>query len=341
MTEMDILNKIDPQNMRSMVTYFPALLNEIKIGTDVKETVMEFKRKVINGLCFVGMGGSSIAGSYVSAIRGPRAKIPIIIERNYTIPNYINKDWIVIAVSYSGNTEETLSSLKTGLNRGLRTICITSNGEMGRMGCKTVLLPKRLQPRAAFPIFFSVLLSISEMILGDESTDIDELSRNLTSKASEWGKIIPKPMDTARLLEKRIPLFIGAGHIAPVAYRAKCQMNENSKHLAFSSEIPEANHNEVEGFGYPSMDLILPIFLRGNHELSRIEKRLAVTYDLYNELKLNPLTIKMGSQSVIEEMLALTHYLDMVSVELAEIKGVNPITADRISDLKQRLADTS
>ncbi|TFG34382.1 bifunctional phosphoglucose/phosphomannose isomerase [Candidatus Thorarchaeota archaeon] len=335
---MDTLKLIDPKDMRNMVTFFPELLSEIALESDLKDTIIKIHENGIDGLCFIGMGGSSIAGNYVKAIFSEKATVPMIVERSYTIPKYINKDWIVVAISYSGNTEETLSSLKTAMNNNLRTICITSNGVMEKSGCQFVSLPKNFQPRAAFPLIFSALLTITELSLGENITNFKRITKILQEKTNLWGKTIPKPAHFASLFENKIPLFIGAEHLSAVAYRAKCQINENSKHLAFNSEIPEANHNEIEGFEDSGEDLIKPIFLRGNHEFSKISSRLDTTYEMYKELKLDPLDLRIDCSSTIGEMLALTHYLDMVSIELAEIKGVNPITGNRISELKRRLS---
>lgn len=334
---MGIMKQIDFQNMRDMIRYFPELLSEIKLEQVLKETIMNYKEQEIEGLCLMGMGGSSIAGSYVKALLYDDLSIPILISRNYTIPKFVNKNWIAIAISYSGNTEETLSSLSIAIKNGLRIIGIASNGEMEKSGYHAVRLPKNLQPRAAFPLIFSTLLSIVELLLFDRMTDLKEITRSLRKYVSDWGKTILAPMEIAGLLRHRIPLFIGSDYLSPVAYRAKCQINENSKHLAFYSEIPEANHNEIEGFGKSDDKLIIPIFIRGSHEHPRIHSRMDITYELYEELKLTPLKLCIKCSSKIEEMLALTHYLDMASIELADIKGVNPITVDRINELKHRL----
>jgi len=126
--------------------------------------------------------------------------------------------------------------------------------------------------------------------------------------------------------------------MSPVAYRAKCQINENSKAEAFNSEIPEATHNEVEGFPYDEESHIIPIFLRSSNEDPRISQRMDVALDLYKEIGLNPLNLSAFGSSKIENMLSLTQYLDMVSVELAEKRGADAVNVRRITELKKRLA---
>jgi len=185
---------------------------------------------------------------------------------------------------------------------------------------------------------FSEALPISEALIGSPITDLPSISENLSSAADSWGKSIPLPSDIVEKIQNRIPLFVGAQHLTPVAYRAKCQINENSKAEAFNSEIPEATHNEIEGFPYDKVSRVIPIFLRSSDEDTRISRRMDAALDLYNEIGLNPINLNSFGSSKMESMLTLTHYLDMVSVELAEKSGIDAVNVRRITDLKTRLA---
>ncbi len=335
---MEILKEIDSQNMRNMVTHFPDLFSIIEIAPHIRVVLNEFRDEGINGICYVGMGGSSIAGSYTQSLLCENSKILLQVIRNYSLPKYIDNKWIAVLTSYSGNTEETISSLRNAMDRNLRTICISSGGEIGRIGKIVIKIPGRIQPRAAFPLLFSAVLKITELSLGQRETDFDGIAKYLKEKVNLWGNTIPEPLKVASLIHHKIPLFIGSGHLVPVAYRAKCQMNENSKNPAFYAEIPEANHNEIEGFAGSMGKDILPIFLRGTHEKLEILKRMNITYQLYEDMRLDPLVLTVDKGVPIEEMLALTHYLDMVSVELADLNHVDPVSVNRINELKHRMS---
>lgn len=335
---MDALKQIDSQNMRDMVTNFPQLLHPMDIGNPIEDAIKEFQTQGISGLAFVGMGGSAISGSYISSLLRDKVEIPITVVRTYTLPKYVTKNWVLIAISYSGNTEETLSSLKSALDEKIRTICITSDGMMKKNSRVQISLPEGIQPRAAFPLIFSTALTLAERLLFGKSTDFEVVSRKLQEKTSSWGSLLPEPKKLASLFVDKIPLYIGSGYLTPVAYRAKCQINENAKHPSFASELPEANHNEIEGFDSPLKQSILPIFLIGKNEHPRIKRRIETTFNIYEKMNVQSLKLQIDCESTIEEMLSMTHYLDMVSVELAEIKGVNPVSVDRITDLKQRLS---
>jgi glucose/mannose-6-phosphate isomerase len=135
------------------------------------------------------------------------------------------------------------------------------------------------------------------------------------------------------------PVFIGARHLISVAYRAKCQFNENAKVMAFSSEIPESNHNEIESFNELNDQTVLPLFLKSAFLDERTSQRFEISSEIYEGEGFFPIRISMKSDSEIEEMLLMTFYLDMVSVELAHLREVDPLTVKKISMLKNRLGE--
>ncbi|MFW9956484.1 MAG: bifunctional phosphoglucose/phosphomannose isomerase [Candidatus Odinarchaeota archaeon] len=327
-------------DMRSMVSHFPDMLRNPTPDPDIIGICRDYHRDGIDGLCFLGMGGSLIVGSYVKEILSQESHIPIDIVKTYFLPKWVSKDWIVVAISYSGNTEETLTSLRHAKERGSRILTITSGGQMAKEYGRypQVIIGKGAQPRAAFPVLLSEVLPISESLVGVKITNLVKVSENLISASKTWGESISTPSVIAQKIHNRIPLFIGAQHMSPVAYRAKCQINENSKAEAFYSEIPEATHNEIEGFPYNEKDSIIPVFLRCFGEDSQISRRMDITFNLYKEIGLNPIPLNSIGESKIDNMLSLTHYLDMVSVELADKRGVNAVSVTRIGELKKRLA---
>lgn len=327
-------------DMRNLVNHFPQLLTSFQIDQATWDIVEDYSKQGLKGICFVGMGGSSIAGNYVRALLSEDAKIPISIVRDYSIPAFVDKNWVLIAVSYSGNTEETIACLKGAKTIGARIIVMTSGGTIAQeKNYPQVLLPKGLQPRATLPLMFSVALPITEILAGLRLSDFHKLEETLTKRAITWNDWIQPPRKIAESFFKKIPLFIAAQHLSPVAYRAKCQINENSKALAFHSEIPESNHNEIESFTPNNEYKIIPVFLRSGFESNELAKRFEVTYEMYHEIGLEPVNLEVKEDTRLEEMLILTHFLDMVSVELADLRNVNPVSVERIKELKHRLSN--
>jgi glucose/mannose-6-phosphate isomerase len=259
--------------------------------------------------------------------------------RDSILPEFIDEQWVTLAVSYSGNTEETLEAFQESMKRGCQTITICSGGELSskKDAHATVNLPEGFQPRAAFPVLFSVVLQIVECLVGLDRTDLKKIKDILATKLKVWEESPLAPKSMANDLLVMTPVFIGARHLIPVAYRAKCQFNENAKIMAFSSEIPESNHNEIESFNELNDQTILPLFLKSAFLDERISQRFDIVSEIYEEEGFFPIRISMRSDSKVEEMLLMTLYLDMVSVELAALREVDPLSVDKISMLKKRL----
>jgi glucose/mannose-6-phosphate isomerase len=153
-----------------------------------------------------------------------------------------------------------------------------------------------------------------------------------------WPTGVTQPDKFAKELQGTIPLFMTSGHLEAVAYRAKCQINENSKIASFYSILPEANHNEIESLGWFKSMGVLPIFLRSDHENPRVKARFNATAEIYEDEGVKPIHLWHPNNSKIEEMLVHTFYLDLVSVELANLTGADSVSVERISRLKKMLS---
>jgi glucose/mannose-6-phosphate isomerase len=337
---LPLIEKVNKNNMRSMIESFPILLRETIIDEQVKSHAAELYENGIQGICMVGMGGSSIAGEMCRWLFNDQANIPIISVRDYDIPAFVNEKWVVIAVSYSGNTEETLSAFDDAQTRGCEIITFTTGGKLGEkskdLSCHK--LYPNFQPRAALPLIISAILPTIETLLGIPQSDLVKVSKELENHCKRWGADIPTPRKIAEALPGQIPVFIAGGHLVPVAYRAKCQINENAKAMAINLEIPEANHNEIEAIPVCYKHSIKPIFLRSQWESKRISKRFEITSRIYSSDKCISEHLQFSCESKLEEILAFTHYLDTVSLELAELRKVDPVSVERISQLKSYLS---
>lgn len=334
------IDGIDLGSMRSMVAAFPQLLLAAKLESSLEERATKTSQRGVKGLCLCGIGGSAIAGEISRDIVMQESPVPILMARGYTIPSAVNKDWAVVVTSYSGNTEETLSSFEEALTRKATVFIITTGGELGRRArAGTVhLVPEGLQPRAALPLVFSGLHTLVVAILGLPKVGFESISRGLSTFSESWGKTIESPDELARLLSNSIPLYTGWEHLAAIAYRARCQIAENAKTVAFWSEMPEASHNEIEASVSYLNHSVFPVFLRSRYEDKRMARRFDAVSEVYSDAGCKPVHLLASSKSKVEEALALAHYLDTVSVELADIRGVDSLHVDKIADLKARLA---
>ena len=301
-----------------------------ELGT-LKDQVRFSKRFTIDrdfdNVVVAGMGGSGIVGRIFSELYSEK---PVEVVSDYQLPKYASDRTLVIGVSYSGNTEETISVLNQAQKKNCVTVAITSGGKISEMGFQTVLIPGGLQPRS----------SLGYMLMPILSTFLD-IANNVRDATFERLKNTDEDHSKEEMLaleifkEQRIPVIMGFFPFSWVAYRWKTQFNENSKIMAFSNYFPELNHNETMAIGDTfRRDLFKYIAFRGSAN-NRIEKRIEETskitgVDFYQ--------VTAEGNSFIEKLFFLVHYGDYVSYHLAKLRNVDPQDVSKIELLKKRLA---
>lgn len=327
------------ESMDSLVDSFFDLLVRKKLQGGIKEIAEELAAPRIEGVCTVGMGGSSIVGQIGIALLQDSSPVPLTFVRDYQLPMFVDEKWAVICVSYSGTTEETLSAYKTADARGCELFSITTGRKLGSISDprRTHILPKGIQPRAALPMILAAVFPLMQCLLGQEPVNLDPLVKKLKVNRKRMLRRLRKPEELAKIIDNKMPAFIGWRHLVPIAYRAKTQINENAKAPAYSLELPEANHNEIEAVSAYTSQSILPILLRSRYEDSQTESRFQATAKILRGEGINVETIRANGNSKLEEALLIIQYLDEVSVKLAHIRGVNPMTVPQISLLKDIL----
>ncbi|NHJ13293.1 MAG: bifunctional phosphoglucose/phosphomannose isomerase [Candidatus Thorarchaeota archaeon] len=335
---MKKLQDLDVSNMRELVENFPFMLRSLEPSRSVSDSVKDIRENGFEGVLLVGMGGSSISGATCKGILTTASK-PVLVHQDYGLPEFVDESWAIIATSYSGNTAETLSACREGSERNCPTIGITSGGKLGEMLPRdsVQILPDGFPPRAAFPMIISVLLPLLERLMGFSSSDLTSIARNLEALSKNWEMLEMTPRMLAEKLLGRVPLFVGWRHLSPVAYRAKCQVNENSKTIAYTTEMPEANHNEIEACGSYGNYGIVPVFLRSGTESETISKSFDATSRMLSEVGSPAVELNMKTKDILEEVLSYVFFLDVASVELAGLRGVDAVAVARISQLKRLL----
>ncbi len=331
---------IDLTSMRSMVEEFPKLLGRILPDETLQTKLHKIELDKISGVCMIGMGGSAIAGRLCASLLLESANKPLISVQDYHVPSFLDSNWIVIATSYSGNTEETLSAVQEAIQKGCMTFGITTGGRLSQLidTQNIARVPEGFQPRAALPILFSMQLSMLEALLRKSSTDLTSIGKKIELASKEWDTHMISPAELAQSLRNKIPLFIGSHFTEGIAYRAKCQVNENAKSAAFFAVLPEANHNEIESIADFKSAKIQPIFIRSLTESSRVKLRIEATTSIYEEEMDSCIHLQVKADSAAEELLQLVFYLDLLSLEMAVLRNVDPVGVERISKLKKILS---
>lgn len=291
-------------------------------------------------LIICGMGGSGISADYIYIIAQQYSSKQIYVNKDYEIPSFVNDEWHSIVISYSGNTEETLSSMKQLISMGLKPICISSGGKMKEFAkthsLKFIAVPEGIAPRVAFPYLFGSLFGLvhqSLMIPAISSTQLTQISNSSKSmNLDDLDKI------SNRIVTK-FPIIISASSFSNVGLRFRCQLNENSKvHSAFFIS-PEFSHNGIVGFDSKSSDEILLFLLRSPIENTRTTIHIDF---LRNNIDKVGDVIEMSSiyDDLLVSQLDLTWQLDYISVKIAELTNIDPLIVPSIVDLKEILKNS-
>ena len=299
----------------------------------------------------LGMGGSAIGGDLVRTLVWKESQIPMIVNRDYDIPAFVNKHTLAIASSYSGNTEETLSSLEQVQESGAVLVAISTGGELARRAqasnIPTVPIKYDSQPRAALGHSLVLLLGVLQKanLIADKSGDLEEAVGVMRKLQAEICAEVPTAENPAKQLaielQGRLPIVYGAGYLSEVARRWKGQFNENAKNWSFFEILPELNHNAVLGYQFPAelAQHLVVITLRSHLDHPRNRKRADVTQEMLEQRGIKCRMIESRGESPLAVMLSSIHFGDYVSYYLALLNGADPTTVDAISYLKKRLAE--
>jgi len=319
-----------------------------------------------------GMGGSGIAGDVLAAVAGPTCPVPVITHRGYGLPAWVGPVDLVIAVSCSGSTEETLSALEEAVRRGCRLMVVGKEGspvdDLGQRG-RAVHVPvtQGRQPRASmWALSTPLVVAAAELgLLSAPAEVIEEAARTLEEVADrcrvDAASLVNPAKRLALDLQGRLPVLWGTSPLAgAVAYRFACQLNENAKTPATWGTLPEANHNQVVAFdgpmagGAPSGhadDLfrdrgdddddvesrLALVLLRDSDEHPQVARRAEVSAELAGERDIPVLPLRAEGSSSFARLASLVGTTDWASAYLALALGIDPTPVDAITALKQRI----
>ncbi|MEO8633146.1 MAG: bifunctional phosphoglucose/phosphomannose isomerase [Chloroflexota bacterium] len=302
----------------------------------------------VRNITVTGMGGSAIGGDLAAALLAGELKVPMTVHRDYGLPAYVGRDSLVIASSYSGNTEESLSSFEEAQRRGARVLVLTTGGRIAELAraakYPVIAFSYAAQPRAALGYSLGLVLGALTKLgfVRDLTSDIDAALADL-AKLEERVHEGARTNDAKKLaieLYGRIIFAYGAGVLGVMARRVKGQWNENAKNWAAFDVLPELNHNAVVGFPYPDVarEALTVLLLRSDRDNPRHKLRFDVTRELLDRASIPNRTLQFSGASMLSEVLQLTLFTDYVSFYVALLNGADPTPVKSIDYLKERLA---
>ncbi len=293
------------------------------------------------GLVVCGMGGSAVGGDLAAVAFGNRLSRPLTTERGYELPACMLPDRAVLCSSYSGDTEETIACYEAAEALGAKRIVATTGGELAdaarRDGVPVIGLPAGLQPRAAVGYVFTAAAEVAALVGAAPGirTEIDSSAAHLREAS---GALAERAAGLAERLEGSIPVIYGADLTIPVASRWKTQINENAKLPAFTAELPEADHNEIAGWqGAGESGRLSAIFLGDRDQHPRVRQRIELTADLIEPDATAVARIETEGESRTERLLWTVMLGDLLSLQLAARRGVDPAPIEPIERLKDLL----
>ena len=297
--------------------------------------------KEIRNVVVIGLGGSAFGGEIVKNYTGSEMKVPYEIVRDYTVPAYISEHTLLIASSYSGNTEESLAMLEAALPANPKVVCITSGGKLKAIaeenGFDHVLLPGGYPPRsaAAFSITQQLYALHGYGLIGDFRANLQEAVDLVEGfEDNENARFI------AQQLHNKLPVLYSAPNFESVAIRWRQQIEENSKHIAFHHVIPEMNHNELVGWKNPSgilEDSVVVVF-RSDLVHPRTSIRMDICRDIFGDHSDTVVEVSPEGEGLLGQLFYFMHLGDWVSLYLAELNEEEPTPVEVIDFLKGELA---
>lgn len=345
------MKEIDPGGILNLLESFPQQLPEgrqLALETDISL----LSGKSFDNIVVCGMGGSAIGGDLVKAYAIDELKIPLIVNRDYRLPAFVDENSLVIGSSYSGNTEETLAAFDEALNRNAKLAVISTGGKIidiaKSKGITHTILPPGLPPRAALGYSFSPLLTLLERLnlIGDQTTAFNETFINLETGVIEfapennWKNNSAK--NAATILHGSLPLiYTDDWHFNAVGVRFRGQINENAKQLAYSAVLPENNHNELVGWkilgSLPSV--VVGVFLEDIDIYPRVKFRMEFLHGTIEELGIQSITLHSKGESLLSRMFSLIQLGDWISYYMAILNEVDPKPVEVIDKLKEALVN--
>jgi glucose/mannose-6-phosphate isomerase len=329
--------------MRDLIEQFPA---QIKASVDaLKKTDSSNHLKSASGfspsgVLILGMGGSGIGGAIAASILAQNSTIPVLTNADYTIPNWVGEMTLVVACSYSGNTEETLSAVKEANGKGAKITSITSGGELLELasgeGWPTVTVPGGLPPRSQFPqSFLGLAWTLKQFGILPEQM-FSDLTKTSESLLEGYDATVERATALAELVSGKNIFLYSDTPIASVATRWRQQLNENSKLLVNSQVFPELNHNELVGWAAGGDQDVVIIF-RTPEDHKRTQHRMDLSAEIFQEMGADVVFVEAEGENVMERVMDLVFLGDYLSLLLAESSGVDPVEIDNIINLKTAL----
>lgn len=343
MNILDFVKKYDTQNQFQVLkdTY-----KQIEYTLNNSYPELKFSNNDFNKIIISGLGGSAISGDLLKNFLKDELNIPVVVNRNYFLPSFADERTLLITSSYSGNTEETISSFNDGLKRGCKIISISTGGELEKLSSEHLIpfikLQKGFQPRYALGLSFFTLLKVFEKLkcIQDQSKIVEKIISLWRKRADDYSSEENLAISVAQQLIGFIPVIYSASdYTNSVGYRFKSQLNENSKVHSFHHEFPEMNHNEIIGWETHQQKTLHTkvIYLLDETYHPQIKKRFQIVSEFIKKSEVEIISLESQEKDFKVRIMDLIFLVDWISFYSGVLRGFDPSEIDYINLLKSKL----
>ncbi|MHB8646660.1 MAG: bifunctional phosphoglucose/phosphomannose isomerase [Thermomicrobiales bacterium] len=339
---------VDTRGMAAHVAAMPAQVREAWQRTRFVD--LPDKHADIFSFIVIGNGGAALAGDLLRGLVAHTAQIPVVVVRGYDVPAFVGPDSIAIAVSHSGNTEETIAAFEEAIDRGVKPVIVTTGGTLEGLAtthrAPLVSYTTEAQPRDALAAMFTALVAIAHAVhvVGDVAADMDEAIALLEGQRDAFGPAVPEngnpAKQMARALFGKIPAIYGGTMLAPVARGWKAKLNGYAKTTALFDMLPEVNHTSTVGYAFPVQlaEHLAVVQLRSSYDHPRVRVHWQVTTDLLDRRGIPYGIVEAQGRSRLAQMLWTLAFADWAAYYLALLNGIDPTAEEAIAYMKQKLA---
>jgi len=343
MSEPDFQSLLDQYDKSDMAGFTRKFVDDLEAALSAEIDVdsdMDW-----SGVVCLGMGGSGAGGMFLSALADDSGGLPFVVWNNYGLPSWWGPDWLVLATSYSGNTEETLDGARQALEEGGVVVGLSSGGELEDLLSQSedslsLSVPSGQMPRSAFGHIFGSQLSLCwalGIIPRPSEEEITGMLDRLRSK-SKSADIVSGDGRVAAMahgMSERDIAIVSANEMSSVGVRFTNQINENSERFSRPVQLPEMNHNEIVAWNRNSSSQSL-LYLASPHTHSRVRARM--NWMMENLQPGDSWLLECEGESLLESLLFAAHITDWVSIALAVMNGIDPSEMAAIDGLKTYLS---
>jgi len=329
---MDFNYDVDTQNFREVLL---SLASQVEKSAELVKSIQVDQR--VTKVAILGMGGSALPGEILKNYL-KNDPIPVYVIRDFNVPNYLDKETLIFIISYSGNTEETISAYRKAVKIGAPIICISSGGKLEQLAqmykSQYVKVPIVSQPRLGIGYLFFTILEIMQRVhlISNRSDDVKSTVRTLQKEIYEsFAK------ELAQKIGDKIPIIYAAQDLYAIAYLWKISFNENAKTMAFCNAVPELDHNELSGYAGAKERFYTILFKDVTGEDPRITKRIETLKEVIKETGNDAVEMAIRGENLLSKIFSAIYLGYWTSYYVALMNNVDPTPVDVIESFKLKV----